>query len=656
MQGLKNIGLGIFVAMLVFFTSLIVVSSFEINDAGLGRLENTLTNKVKLSNDHVSTYLGVLAEQNGKTQNKFTFLSNVKGAIVEANKQIAARYAVSEATLDQYLVTALTEQEGKFVMTTDSRMTANELLPEAIRQTVSDYTGWLIDRQFDSAEDFNNNARGGVKGAIDGAIAKAQIEPSRHNDTLFETLKSAGTGFFWENKLTLFWIIFGLGVAGAIMYIYPAFFDGNPGIKHNHIYHNSHSSRGLIGVITGIYLVGFYLLLYFNHYWITEWISLVDPVANLLRGEDASRWFMYGFLYTVVILVMGIRMLTKYRHSRYQQVRTLSVMFFQTIFAFIIPQILFVLNQPEMDLKNAWPLNYSFFFDYNLNAHIDDGTIGIFLLGWGVALFLIGVPAFTYFYGKRWYCSWVCGCGGLAETLGDSYRQLSDKTTEAWQIERVLINAVFVFAVVMTSYVLFAYFADIYPSFGFNRWLIMALFYGGAASLYFFHRKKYPAMSRKKILWVMGIVLFMVTFGIVSGYMETGSATANVSHDNLKSIYGFAIGSMFAGVVGTGLYPILGNRPWCRFGCPLAAYLGLVQRMKSQFRITTNGGQCISCGNCSTYCEMGIDVRAYAQKGQNIVRSSCVGCGVCAAVCPRGVLSLENLDNDDSSRMNEMKY
>lgn len=85
----------------------------------------------------------------------------------------------------------------------------------------------------------------------------------------------------------------------------------------------------------------------------------------------------------------------------------------------------------------------------------------------------------------------------------------------------------------------------------------------------------------------------------------------------------------------------MGNRVWCRFGCPLAAYLGLVQRFKSRFRITTNGGQCISCGNCSAYCEMGIDVRWYAQRQQDIVRSSCVGCGICSAVCPRGVLNLE---------------
>jgi polyferredoxin len=289
---------------------------------------------------------------------------------------------------------------------------------------------------------------------------------------------------------------------------------------------------------------------------------------------------------------MGVRMLLKYRHNRYQQIRTLSVMFFQTTFAFLIPEILVRLNQPYFDFKNMWPLKYDFFFEWHLDKLLKNGTFGLFMLVWGMALFLIGVPVFTYFFGKRWYCSWVCGCGGLAETLGDPYRQLSDKSLKAWKLERYLVHGVLVFSVLMTVLVLYTYFT-------------------GASNILF-----------------------------ISSY-------------DVRALYGFLIGSAFAGVVGTGFYPLMGNRVWCRFGCPLAAYLGLVQKYKSRFRITVNGGQCISCGNCSTYCEMGIDVRSYAQKGQDIVRSSCVGCGVCAAVCPRGVLRLENGDEVDERAQQE---
>ena len=57
---------------------------------------------------------------------------------------------------------------------------------------------------------------------------------------------------------------------------------------------------------------------------------------------------------------------------------------------------------------------------------------------------------------------------------------------------------------------------------------------------------------------------------------------------------------------------------------------------------------CISCGLCSKYCEMGIDVRAYAQANESFTRASCVGCGLCAEVCPRGVLKLENVRSKDA--------
>ncbi|MGL1636452.1 hypothetical protein ACSTI0_00165, partial [Vibrio parahaemolyticus] len=57
-----------------------------------------------------------------------------------------------------------------------------------------------------------------------------------------------------------------------------------------------------------------------------------------------------------------------------------------------------------------------------------------------------------------WYCSWVCGCGGLAETAGDSFRHLSSKKVSAWRIERVLIYSVLFFAVLMTALVIYQYF------------------------------------------------------------------------------------------------------------------------------------------------------------------------------------------------------
>ncbi|MFC4691131.1 4Fe-4S binding protein [Dokdonia genika] len=398
----------------------------------------------------------------------------------------------------------------------------------------------------------------------------------------FSLAKKAGTGFIVENKGLMWFLTFGLGILGALMFIFPNLvLLGKPGIKNDHVYHEAATNRGWIAWLVLVYLVLFYLVLYFNADYVVNWTFILDPISNALNGGDASQWFVYGFLYCVIMVTMAVRMYIKYRHNKYQIVRTTSVLFFQIVFAFLIPEIMASLGKPGYDFKNAFPLDYDFFFEWNLDTLTQSGGLGIFILVWGVVLTLVIVPVMVYFFGKRWYCSWVCGCGGLAETLGDPYRQHSNKSMKAWKLERWLIHSVLVFSLVMTLVTLYCYFTGAEAFLGINS------------------------------QWI-------------------------------KDTYSFLIGAWFAGVIGTGFYPIFGNRVWCRFGCPLAAYLGFVQRFKSRFRITTNGGQCISCGNCSTYCEQGIDVRAYAQKGENIVRSSCVGCGICSAVCPRGVLKLEN--------------
>ncbi len=394
--------------------------------------------------------------------------------------------------------------------------------------------------------------------------------------------KKSGKGYISNHKSLMWLLTFGLGIIGALMFILPdAILLGAKGIKNDGIYHSSATNRGWTAWMVFLFLVSFYLILYFASEYAVNWTFLLDPISESLSGNPAGHWFVYGFMYCAVMSVMAVRMYIKYRHNLYQIVRTTSVLFFQIVFAFLIPEIMTRLQMPYYDFKNAFPLDYDFFFQWNLKSLLNSGGIGLFILVWGIALTLVVVPVMVYFFGKRWYCSWVCGCGGLAETLGDPYRQHSSKSLFSWKVERWLIHGVLVFAVTMT-------------------------------------------------------VLTLISFFTAS------STVFGIKVQSIQNLYSLLIGSIFAGVIGTGFYPIFGNRVWCRFGCPLAAYLGFVQRFKSRFRITTNGGQCISCGNCSTYCEQGIDVRAYAQKGENIVRSSCVGCGVCSAVCPRGVLKLEN--------------
>ncbi len=458
------------------------------------------------------------------------------------------------------------------------------------------------------------------------------------------TLSHTGDGFVAHNKSLLMWLLLGGVFLGGMLIIFPMFRE-IPGIKNDGVYFNSWYSRGLPGIFLGVLMIGFYLLIYFAEPYIAEWGMVFDPMSLALNGSKASHWFMYGLLYTVAVTIMGMRMFAKYMHNNYQLLRTASVIFFQLAFAFLIPQFLAAMHLPGNDLKNAWPLDYSLFFDYRIDSHINAGTIGIVMLAWGILFSAIGVPLLTYFYGKRWYCSWVCGCGGLAETLGDPFRQQSDKSLRAWQIERWMIHAVLIFAVIMTVAVLYSYAHQEYTPVSVVHILITVAIVGAIIAFAATWFRKQLSDSDKKVFYIIAAILGVIVFLTALAFITGNNRIFFIDSYQLRHWYGLLISSIFAGVVGTGFYPLMGNRVWCRFGCPLAAWMGIIQRFQSKFRITTNGGQCISCGNCSTYCEMGIDVRSYAQKGQDIVRASCVGCGVCAAVCPRGVLRLENGDD-----------
>ncbi|MEC8051497.1 MAG: 4Fe-4S binding protein [Myxococcota bacterium] len=400
--------------------------------------------------------------------------------------------------------------------------------------------------------------------------------------TIVSCLATVLTAQLWPAIASIFWwLSVGLGTVWA--------WQAGSRVEAHHrqtgLWFQPSTSRGPIAWCFAVVMTGFYVVLYWWESWFPRitsplkslWVSL-EPLSQALRNAPSDKWFLYGTLYTLFVAIFGVRMLRLYRGQRYHQIRTFSLIIAQTLFAFALPGLLRKFSEREFYLSYFWPLKPEYLFPSGLDGLLASPSLGRAMAWWTVLISLVGVPVLTYFVGKRWYCSWICGCGGLAETLGDPFRHLSNRSQRAWVIEKWMIHS------------------------------------------------------------VLGLIV-VITLGLwYADYSGTRSATVQ----SLKQWYGFWIGAAFSGVVGVGFYPILGSRVWCRFGCPQAAILGLIQRWFSRFRITTNGGQCISCGNCSAVCEMGIDVKAYAQEEKDIVRASCVGCGMCATSCPRGVLKLEN--------------
>lgn len=332
------------------------------------------------------------------------------------------------------------------------------------------------------------------------------------------------------------------------------------------------TTRGVTAWLLSALILAFYIFLYMSD----KFASVPDyitPMAHAV-GLD-NKWTLYGLLYTIAIVAGGVYMLYKYSHNAYQVIRTCVVMFVQIVLAFSVPQILKIFDQPAFYFSYLWPLKIEYFYPSTL------ADMPILFVLWSILGSLVLVPVLGIFFGKRWYCSWVCGCGGLANTAGEPFRHLTSTRSEAWAFEKYAVHITLVVSFVLTGLVAASYLiGDSYP-------------------------------------------------------------TLSTAANRMQSGYGLLVTAVLQGVIGVGLYPIGGTRIWCRNFCPMAALLGLIQKF-GRFRITVKDDMCISCGLCTKYCEMGIDVRAYAQANQDFARAACVGCGMCEEVCPRGVLHLEN--------------
>ncbi|MDP2309868.1 MAG: 4Fe-4S dicluster domain-containing protein [Pseudomonadota bacterium] len=423
-------------------------------------------------------------------------------------------------------------------------------------------------------------------------------------------------------------------------------------------YHSPKKNRSGFAWAVSLVLFAFYFLLYLPDYgYFPDYLNLLLRRAGFVKFD---KWNAYGLLYSVAMIVGGWFMLQKHGNSRYHRLRTYCLVAVQVVFAFSLPLVLKVLDQPELYLSYLWPLSYDKLFPDTL------AKLPIYAAVYFVVTSLVVFPLLAFYKGKRFYCSWICGCGGLAETFGDPWRHLSSKSDKAWRIEQVTIYSVLALVLLTTGLMIAdasskaALLGNAGTEVGDRVALSLSLANQAeairaapadtlSASVGAIEAEVLAAKPPEWLAEKLVGVRAKATEGDVAG---TAAEVKNLAYaampvtpisgiaHSVKGFYAFFIGALFSGAAGVGLYPLMGTRVWCRFGCPMAAVLGLIQRF-GRFRITVKKDMCISCGNCSTYCEMGIDVRQYAMGNLDIKRASCVGCGMCAHVCPRGVLKLE---------------
>lgn len=297
------------------------------------------------------------------------------------------------------------------------------------------------------------------------------------------------------------------------------------------------------------------------------------------RSVDGGFWG--SAIYTILIVGFGTRAYRKYP-SPVQKKRYLSLMIFQAVFLFGIPELLapLIMSEPWKiyAVTVPWPLSiWSAIEGPNWGGH--SPGIGIAWILVGCTASFIAIPLYVRKNGTK-FCSHMCGCGGLAETVGDFWRHLAPRG--------------------LTSY---------------------------------------------KAEWAGKVILAAAvptTLLILNDAWSVFQAAQLADAKNFaQTWYGLIVDFWLASVIGVAFYPYLGNRVWCRFFCPLRAYMELLSKWFSKITIKADD-KCIGCGECTKYCQMGIEVQKFAQRRVDMdnTNSSCIQCGICIQVCPMEVLSL----------------
>jgi thioredoxin reductase/ferredoxin len=348
--------------------------------------------------------------------------------------------------------------------------------------------------------------------------------------------------------------------------------------------------------------------------------TLIGTIAVSMKG----RSFYYTLGYTLAMGLFGLARIRR-RRTLYVTVQTTTLFVVQLIPLFLLPELilpwmgyngyfdsgilasiansLFESYIPmEQYLAADWPQwghpraywrAYGFVLAWPLSVYNVFTSAPI--VGWLVISFVqtfVLIPLIVWRWGKGAFCGWICSCGGLAETVGDTLR---DRMPHGEKWNRLNMVGQLLLAV---------------------AFILLAMRIGG---------------------WVWPESWMNQQFALVFEGKNAAGETVN------PLAWKWVVDVMLAGVIGVGLYVKYSGRVWCRFACPLAALMHIYSRF-GQFRIFSDKKKCISCNVCTSVCHQGIDVMNFANKGLPMNDPQCVRCSACVQSCPTGVLTFGRAD------------
>ncbi|MEM8738604.1 MAG: NAD(P)-binding domain-containing protein [Planctomycetota bacterium] len=338
---------------------------------------------------------------------------------------------------------------------------------------------------------------------------------------------------------------------------------------------------------------------------IQDYFNSASSFGGVLIDSMSGKSFYYTLAYASCVVIFGIRRIRR-RKTPYIKVQTLTLMVIQVVPLFLLPELIlpYLGANGVFDagigawIANTFFPNESWWRAYGLILAWPLMAWNWFtaepIYGWLILGFLqtfVAIPAMIYFWGKGAYCGWICSCGALAETLGDTHRHKMPHGP-FWNRLNMVGQVFLVFALVLLA----------------MRIVGWVLPDGNAvAESFVYAAQKVPVVS-----------------------------------------YAWLVDLLWAGIIGVGLYFWFSGRVWCRFACPLAALMHIYTRLFSRFAIVAEKKKCISCNVCTSVCHQGIDIMNFANKGLPMQDPECVRCSACVQSCPTGVLSFGQIDKESN--------